>query len=1167
MQFARLRLAGFKSFVEPTELVIEPGITGIVGPNGCGKSNLVEALRWVMGESSARRLRGQEMDDVIFGGTADRPARNLAEVVLSMDNADRSAPAAYAELDSVEVTRRIERGAGSDYRINGRSVRARDVQLLFQDTGSGPGSAALVSQGRVTMLIGARPAERRMLLEEAAGIIGLHSRRQEAEQRLRAAEENLRRLDDVIIAMQQQEGGLRKQARQATRYRTLSDGIRETEATLLRLRWAAASAVRETAARDLTSREADVAERTRETAAASREAAEAGAELPALREAEATAVATLQSLIAARDRLDAEAERVAERHREAERQLAQIAADTQREAALHAESNSTIERLETEHGALTAEADGEAAALSAAKQALGEAEASLSAVEAGLQALTEEIAAAEAERKTAERRVVELERRHADIERRLTQAASERDRERSGDPGDLAAAGTALETAEAELARAQTELETAEHLEEGVRRAEAEANERHRAAEARLARLLAEAEGLDSALKAAAVGEFAAIAEHLKVPPGLEAAISAALRDDLEASSDPEAPAHWRTLPHAEAPAELPQGADPLGHLIGSPDALARRLAHIGVVADGPSGDALQASLKPGQELVSRDGGLWRWDGYVAASGTPAPAAVRLAQRNRLEALNLDVAEAKAAAAEAAEALSPAADTARRLRERAGMARQEVNRAYRAAGEARARQAKVSEAVARHQSKLETLEARVASLEADRQEASEALEAARAAMVGLGDTQDLRDRAQSARNAVAERRQAAAEARVAADGVAREAAVRRQRLQTIASEALAWQQRRSAAEERLQELRSREADLQEERDTLAERPGELAAERNRLLDRLTQAEADRRRESDRVAEAEARQAAADRKAKAAEAQLVEARENRVRAEAAVEAAVTALQAIEAQIRERLGPEAEVTAPETPEGGQGETATEAEVEARLQRLSRDREALGPVNLRAEVELAELTQQVEGLIAERADLEAAIDRLRHGIASLNKEARERLITSFDLVNGHFRHLFMRLFGGGQAHLKLVDADDPLNAGLEVFASPPGKRLQHLSLLSGGEQALAAIALLFAVFLTNPTPICVLDEVDAPLDDANVDRFCRLVGELAGEGTTRFLVITHHRMTMARVDRLFGVTMPERGVSQLVSVSLDRAESFVRKRREAPPAAPGPSAGVHA
>ncbi len=311
MHFSKLRLSGFKSFVDPTELAIEPGLTGIVGPNGCGKSNLVEALRWVMGENSPKRVRGGEMDDVIFGGTASRPSRNVAEVSLHLDNHQRNAPGHYNEYDELEVVRRIERGAGSGYRVNGREVRARDVQLLFADAASGAHSAALVSQGRIGAIINAKPAERRGLLEEAAGIAGLHSRRHEAELRLKGAEANLARLDDVLVTLQAQLDGLRKQARQAQRYRRLSDHIRRAEAIVLHLAWQAATAELTASERRLVEAEREVAERTAAALVAERERDTAADALPSLRQTEAAAAAELQRLQLARQALDEEELRVA----------------------------------------------------------------------------------------------------------------------------------------------------------------------------------------------------------------------------------------------------------------------------------------------------------------------------------------------------------------------------------------------------------------------------------------------------------------------------------------------------------------------------------------------------------------------------------------------------------------------------------------------------------------------------------------------------------------------------------------------------------------------------------------------------------------------------------------------------------------------------------------
>jgi len=359
LQFTRLRLAGFKSFVDPTELLIEPGMTGVVGPNGCGKSNLVEALRWVMGETSAKQMRGGEMDDVIFGGTSHRPARNLAEVTLVLDNAARAAPALFNDHTDIEVTRRIERGDGSLYRFNGKEVRAKDVQLLFADAATGARSTAMVSQGKVGQLIAAKPAQRRALLEEAAGISGLHSRRHEAELRLRAADANLERLSDVLSALDTQLGSLRRQARQAQRYRALSDDIRTAEATLLYLRWAEAITALDLARSAQREAEREVARLTGLAAEASKHQAIAAYALKPLRDAEAEAAARLQRLVVAREQLDAEERRLLDARTQAERRLRQITDDVEREQARAADADGALERLEEERLALEEAREGE----------------------------------------------------------------------------------------------------------------------------------------------------------------------------------------------------------------------------------------------------------------------------------------------------------------------------------------------------------------------------------------------------------------------------------------------------------------------------------------------------------------------------------------------------------------------------------------------------------------------------------------------------------------------------------------------------------------------------------------------------------------------------------------------------------------------------------------
>jgi chromosome segregation protein len=1158
LHFARLRLSGFKSFADPAEVTIAAGLTGIVGPNGCGKSNLVEALRWAMGENSARRMRGQEMDDVIFGGTVGRAARNIAEVVLTLDNADRTVPG-WGHADTIEVTRRIERGVGSDFRINGRPSRARDVQLLFQDGASGPASPALVGQGRVAALIAAKPSDRRLILEEAAGVTGLHSRRHEAELRLKAADENLLRLDDVLAGLAAQLGGLRRQARQAARYRTLSDRIRKAEAILLDLARRRALAAVDAARAGLSATRAAEAERAAAVGAAAVLRTAAAADLPDRRRDDADAAAALQAVLVERDALEGEAARLAEATRDAERRLAQIRSDTAREEALAADAAGALARLDEEAARIRRQSEGEGAARDAAATALAESRRAVDGLDAAATEAAAAVAADEARRQALQRRGADLEKRSAEVQRRLRDAEAGKralDADAAGALDEVAAraAAAAAEAAEAEMRRRAEEAEAERQKADAAwRTAEAAFAE----AQAAAVRLAAEAAGLQAALGEGGRAGGAPILDALTVRAGDEAAFGAALGADGAASADGSSPVHWRALPPVPDAPPLPPEAEPLAPRASVPSALARLLSQTGIVADAATAAALMPALRPGQTLVTRDGGAWRWDGLVTRADAPSPAAARLVQRRRLDAVSRDRAAADAASGDARTAASAAQVRAAMAQEGEKAARRALQTASADLARARDAAARAAEAATRRRLRLAALEeglARAAgeAAEIDAQRAALATEAAT-----LPDAAVQRRQAAAARATLADSRQSLTERQAALDRVEREAAGRRHRARAIEGERGGWVGRARSSEERLAELARRQAEAETALAALREQPQRIAGRRTALLDRLAQAEDRRRAAADALARAEERQREADRAARMAEAALAEARESRLRAEAAVDSARTGLAAVEARIAERLGiaPDAVAAlagdAKETGSGetGSRETADEAAVAARLDALMREREGIGPVNLRAEVEIAEIEQRAAALGAEKADLAAAIAKLRHAIATLNREARDRLTASFDRVDGQFRALFVRLFGGGSARLTLTDADDPLATGLEIHASPPGKKLQHLSLLSGGEQALTALALIFAAFLTAPAPICVLDEVDAPLDDANVDRLCTLLADLAAEGRTRFLVITHHRMTMARVDRLYGVTMAERGISRLVSVDLQQAVRHAR------------------
>ena len=1148
MHFTKLRVSGFKSFVDPVELMIEPGMTGVVGPNGCGKSNVVEALRWVMGETSAKSMRGGGMDDVIFGGTTTRPARNIAEVSLHIDNSDRRAPAVFNDADELEISRRIERDSGSTYRVNGKEVRARDVQLLFADLATGAHSTALVSQGRITAMIGAKPIERRALLEEAAGIKGLHTRRHEAELRLRAAETNLERLEDVIVALEGQHQGLQRQARQAARYRHLSGQIRRFDAILLHHAWTAAVHTVTEAEAALEIARGMVAERTAAAAGAARVQAEAAAALPPLRQAEVAAAAALQHLQLARRELDSEADRVTAAQAQLEQRLQQIAADIEREHTLESDAAEALARLEAERETLASAQAGEAALREAAAEALDAATRDVEAREAELQEATARLAETEARRGALKRRLAELGERIKNLSARQAELEAERTKRAAalGEDATLRAAAQAVESAEADAERARAAHEDAEAARAETEDRESAARTSLQEAQSTLAGLAAEERALADLLEPAEGNLFPPVIDAVTVDTGYETALGAALGEDLNAPADTSAPIHWVRLPPVNM-TPLPGGALPLARFVMAPAELTRRLAATGVVEDATQGARLAELLTVGQRLVSRDGGLWRWDGFTVSPGAATAAATRLAQRNRLA----EIRPRREAAERAIAAAEQALDTARAAHEAAVAQERETREAVRAGftavNTAREANTRLTNARVAAESRLTALIDALETTQGDRAEAERAHDEAETELSRLDDPAAARDSVSAMRAELGHLRAAQAEKRSAHERLTNESERRSERLMAIEAEVASWRQRATGAESRLADLNDRRGEAEEERDRLAKRPAEIDAQRNALMTQIQDAESKRSRAADLLAAGETALSDGDRSLRAAEAAQAEAREQLVRAEARQEQAEHDRNAVAERIRDKLDmPPDRILAATGID--KGERLPDADAAAtRLERLMRERDGMGPVNLRAEQEAEDLREQVSTLNAEREDLLAAIARLRQGIGTLNREGRERLMGAFNEVNGHFEDLFTRLFGGGRAHLALTEADDPLEAGLEIMASPPGKKLTTMSLLSGGEQALTAVALLFAVFLTNPAPICVLDEVDAPLDDSNVDRFCSLVGELAHSRETRFLLVTHHRMTMARMDRLFGVTMGEAGVSQLVSVDLARAEAL--------------------
>jgi chromosome segregation protein len=1158
MRIKRLKLTGFKSFVEPTELHIERGLTGIVGPNGCGKSNLLEAIRWVMGEGSAKSLRGSGMEDVIFAGTAQRPSRDFAEVsLLAEHDPQENIPGVIANDDDeeLEVVRRIERGAGSAYRANGRDVRAKDIALIFADAATGAHSPALVSQGRIGSIISAKPQERRMMLEEAAGISGLHVRRKDAEQKLRAAETNLNRLATILADMDVRAAALKKQARQAERYRKLTGEIVVAEARLIFVRWkeAAAAAQAARAEADAAGAAVDTASvRQRELSAKQQDAVRELAEARSVAMAARDAAGDLATRLA---QLQGERNQIIQRQADLSAQIARIADDSAREGKLTHDAADALARLQDESAKLAVAikaSDDERPALA---RSVDSSERQARESEVALAKAMAEQARAEAEVRVADAALGNAQARRDRAERDVNRLADEL--AALGDEAELEAEGKAVaaqvDSLQAGLAKAAATIEQLENSRASKQAERDAAQSQLASARAELAALVSEKSALERAM---AKSDGAKAIDRITVKPGYERALAAALGDDVNAAvggdvgrrwSAPQAPLvlslskdgiERAPLPHFDT---LSASNERLSAVVDAPTELMTRLSLV-LVAEQDSGQPLAI----GERLVTLDGKLRRWDGFVAEDDG-ATAAEQLVRANRLAALVALLPEAEAAVsvkettlAGLNDAITAAGAALREAQTSAQSSEAELRQALRDADRA-------EDALIRRRNASAALADRMAAADAESMAAKADLAEAETVRTALPDgaAHDVLVEKLNAESEAARQLHLRAQADLAS--LDQQANQQRERRAVAQAEIRGWQERSGEAERRIADMNKRRAEIAEEQEAMAGRPDVLADEVERL-------EGDKGALADKLAQLQVAEQSSEAALKSLEAELASAaeavssaREQRAGAEARAENQDARRREMAAISGERF----ECPPPLLPEkhGFDEDELSEASMEsARLERLQMDRERIGPVNLIAADELAELETEVEKGTAESEELTQAINRLRGSIGSLNREGRTRLLAAFETVDQHFRRLFATLFNGGQAHLALIDSDDPLEAGLEIFAQPPGKKLQSLTLLSGGEQALTAVALIFGLFLTNPAPICVLDEVDAPLDDANIERFCDLLDAMTRETDTRYLIVTHNAVTMSRMHRLFGVTMVEQGVSRLVSVDLGGAEELL-------------------
>ena len=1138
MKFKSIRISGFKSFLEPTEIDLNEGLTGIVGPNGCGKSNIVEAMKWVMGENSARQMRGEGMDDVIFSGSNERPARNFAEVTIKLDNTEKKAPTNFNQFDEIEISRKIEREKGSTYRINSKQVRARDVQLIFADSASGARSSGIVSQGRISQIIESSLEERRVILEEAANIKGLHNRKHEAVLKLNGATDNLSRLLDIENTYNEQLIELEKQGRKAARYRSVGDRLRKAEASLfLSLLNKAEQEFNDLEARFKKSKN-QVEEAQINLSKNTKSKLEIFNKLPELRTIEAEKAATLQSLNISKIRLEEEEATSKITLNNVLNQISQIETDIRREIEIKDDAIKTISNLLLEKEKLLLDTKDFTIKKNDAARRVNELKIKSENADAKLSSINSEIFSIKSDKSDLENRINNLKEKIKNSEDQKLQFNMTEDKKLIDEQNKKRVNIEKLikeESNKLELIKKQ--LENEENLSITLR-------EKKGKIDYDLNVMRADLHSLSSLL---GYDEFKNNTLEATIDDigNLQDAIGSVLGETILApvksdNSDEQNISYWKEIT-AKFEEKLPKGAIPIISKIKKNSILDIVLIGIGIVENEKTALKLQKELSFGQALTTLKGGLWRWDGYVQPLGVQNSYSERLQQITKLRNLQDELPSKEKEEVTIVNEinqndleLKKFFGTTKEIESKINLLNNELNDTKLSISSLDSKINSSNILLKEHQNILDTSQKELVDLETLSKKSLNL-------PTLLADELKIRNAADQCRNQLTD-------AMAAEQQIRNQESYQQRNLMQINNQKNDWENRKDEAETRIKSLKERLDSLKEDKSRLEKLPDNFVEKANELNIKIETAKQKRNLAADKLVQTETLLNEAEKSEKSSEQNLASFREDMIKVEAALNLASTKIENIEDRVYEKLRVKSKQLKEIVNISDNEELNTSIEtLEKTVQRLLNERESLGAVNLRAEEEMNEMRQKIELMSKERIDLELAIEKLKSGIFELNKEGRQRLKDSFELVNKNFKNLFKELFGGGDAELKLVGDDDPLKAGLEILASPPGKKMQLLSLLSGGEQALTAISLIFSVFLCNPAPICILDEVDAALDDSNVSRFCNLLDKIVDETETYFLVVTHHRLTMAKMNRLFGVTMEQKGISRLVSVDLEQANKI--------------------
>ncbi len=1113
-------------------------MTGIVGPNGCGKSNLVEALSWAMGETSAKRMRADGMDSVIFGGTDHRPAKPSCKVGITVDNRQRQAPVEFNDADILKVTRRLDRGEGSSYEVNGRPAKARDVQTLFKDAGVGAGSSALVSQGKVADIIRAKPIDRKQILEEAAGVTGLASRRHEADLRLRATEQNLEQSLTLGKELEDMQSSLKRQARQARFKQEIDTLVRAAEALVFLVRYRSAIA-KETQSSSAHAANEDVVKELMIELASRQSALQEteNAVAPALKARSDAEMA--HALASARvDTVRKEAETARKTLLAIEKNIARATADILRDRTEITDSVEEHELLKDEVAIALDDKENDQIMIEEAAADVVEAKDVLDALAAEMAEASSGFAVLKVEWSAAQKAVDDLNRRLEQTRQRLL-AATQKMNQMRQELEALPKPSVELEGLENDLAAAVVALQERQEDRDRLTIAVTEAAGRHSALVAERSVAAAEVRALEASKRT--TGGLRGV---VSADQGYELALAAAVGDDLDAGVTAADGKHWLLV---KVRAETPSGTEALSSRVTAPEALDAALSGVGVVGDVEAANALSSHLGPGQAIVTKDGHLLRWDGLRSTANAAAAEEIKRTARlatlgTLLTQLDATVGTAKDELTVAQVSLDDAAKAFGEQRQAADELKREIDRLRKEGEDVEERRALLRSKLEAGADTESALQEQIEHETIEVEEAATVVERLPDIALAERQLQDLRGRVDVSGRQHEAKRQILEKVRREADLRAARILTIQQKMQDFDRRMVAIRQHIAELEERLKEYRAEDEELRESAAMHPDAEAIAIEELEQMAEKLVEASKAARQADVHLDEAKTA-------LRQIEEKVAVRREDRARLLAEIKAAKDATSELAREIEDRLhvAPDALATIAGVKEGD--ELPDLPTCENRVQGLNRRRETIGVVNLLAEEQLKDVDEKLGRSHAQREELREAVSRLRKQIEAFDRERRERLIEAFALIDGHFKDLFTRLFRGGRAFLKLSDSDDPLDAGLEVYACPPGKNLQTMSLLSGGEQALTAIALVFAAFLIRPAPICVLDEVDAAMDDANIYRLCSLVKEMAGE-QTRFLVITHRPLTMATCDRLYGVTMPERGVSRLTTLDMQQAAAFVEQ-----------------